>query len=206
MNRFKILFIIIIIASVADCARKIEFKISSPAVKGASETGYYSKLKSTGRIDAVYAAKDNEPLNTRSFPLVWTGVPKGTKVLALILDDPDAKPVMQSFNIPGDSFIHWLCADIYVPMGGIDDNASALKKPGFVQGKNSGGSTGYVGPKPPSDFPKDVKKPIVHIYRLTVYALSAPTGLKDGFTRVELEAAMKGKIIGISELFFSYSN
>ena len=54
--------------------------------------------------------------------------------------------------------------------------------------------------------PKDMKKPLVHIYRLTVYALSAKTGLKEEFSLEELQRAMKGKVLAQSQLFVSYSN
>jgi len=205
MKHFKGFIMIVLFSAMAACAAKSGFTLSSLAIKGASEKGYFSALKSSGRIDPMYAAKDNEPLNPKSFPFTWKDVPKGTKVLALILDDPDAKPVMQSRGMKGDAFLHWAAADIDPASGGLAENASADKHT-FVQGANSGGSNGYVGPRPPSDFPKDQKKPIIHIYRLTVYALSAPTGLKDGFKLDELEAAMKGKVLGKAELFFSYSN
>ncbi len=205
MNGFKKILIVALVASFAACSAKPAFKVSSTAVKGNPETGYFSKLKSAGRVDGVYTAKDTEALNTRSIPLKWENLPAGTKVLALILDDPDAKPVMESFGIKGDAFLHWTAADIDPSTGGLADNASAVKGK-FVQGANMGGSTGYVGPKPPSNIPSSAKKPLIHIYRLKVYALSSATGLKEGFARKDLEAAMKGKILGEAELLFSYNN
>lgn len=205
MSYLKRIVTLVIVIAAASGFAKPEFKVSSSAVKGNPETGYFSKLKSAGRVDSAYAAKDNEALNTRSLPLKWENVPAGTKALALILDDPDAKPVMESRGVKGDAFLHWTAADIDPAAGVLEDNASA-KKGKFIQGSNMGGSTGYVGPRPPADFPKNYKKPLIHIYRLTVYALSAKTGLKEGFTRTELEDAIKGKVLGKAELFFSYNN
>ena len=182
-----------------------DFSLTSPAVKGKTETGYFTGLKSAGRLDAVYAAGEKGPFSIRSFPVSWKGLPKGTKALALIFDDPDAKPVMQANGMKGDSFLHWAAADIDPSLGGLADNASGSKH-SFPQGLNAAGSVGYVGPCPPSDFPKGFKKPLIHIYRLTVFALSTPTGLKDGFSPDALQSAMKGKVIGKAELCMSYNN
>ena len=186
-------------------AAAADFTLSSTAVTGKSETGFSSGLKSAGRIDAQFAAKPNEDANKTSFPFDWKNLPEGTKALALILDDPDAKPVMAVFGMKGDSFLHWIAADIDPAKGGLKKNASA-DKPDFPQGKNGGGMTGYMGPRPPSDIPKDAKPPLIHIYRLTVYALSAPTGLKDGFSLEDLTAAIKDKTLGQAQLFMSYNN
>jgi Raf kinase inhibitor-like YbhB/YbcL family protein len=181
------------------------FSVSSPAVTGGSETGFDSGLKSAGRIDSMYAAKDKGPANPRSLPFAWKNLPAGTKALALVLDDPDAKPVMASFGMKGDAFIHWIAADIDPALGGLAANASK-NGASFEQGKNSGGEIGYTGPQPPSDVPKNAKKPLIHVYRLKLYALSARIDLHNGFTLNDLEAAMKGKILGRAELDFSFSN
>jgi len=182
-----------------------QFKLWSPAVKGSPMTGFDSGLKSSGSISTLYAAGVNESPNRRSFPFIWKNVPEGTKYLALILDDPDAKKVMEANGMKGNSFLHWIAADIDASQKGLKDNASAISHE-FTQGKNGAGFIGYMGPQPPSDFPKDAAKPIIHIYRLKVYALSAPTGLKDGFSLDELLDAMRDKTLGIAELDFSYHN
>ena len=51
-------------------------------------------------------------------PLAWSGVPKGTSSLALIVEDPDA---------PSGTFIHWVVYDIPPGSGGF--------KEGEVRGK-----------------------------------------------------------------------
>jgi hypothetical protein len=185
--------------------KTLEFQLSSPAVSGAPQEGFDSHLKSSGRLDPQYAAKDNGPANTKSFPFNWKGLPEGTKALALVLDDPDARRVMAAYNIKAKAFLHWIAADIDPQMQGLPADASAGNH-SFVQGKNGSGSIGYMGPQPPSDFPNDARTPIIHIYRLKVYALSAPTGLKDGFTLEELLQAIKDKIIGEAHLYISYNN
>src|ERR1051326_9359513 len=80
-------------------------------------------------------------------PLEISGVPKSTKTLAIIVEDPDA---------PRGVFYHWLIWNI-PPNEPIDENSV----PGS-SGKNSFGKTGYGGPCPPSG---------THRYFFKVYAL-----------------------------------
>jgi Raf kinase inhibitor-like YbhB/YbcL family protein len=201
LSHFSVYFII----SALVLSAAPEFTLSSDAMRKISETGFDSGLKSEGRMDPAYAAGENDPANTRSFPFSWKGLPSGTRALALIFDDPDAKKVMESYGMKGESFIHWMAGDIDPSLNELKANASA-EKHGFVQGRNSGRYVGYMGPQPPSDFPKTGKKPLIHVYRLKVYALSAPTGLKDGFGLADLQAAIKDRTLGVAQLYISYSN
>ena len=203
MKKMSCAFVLIALIAAGSFAAST-FSVASPAMTAKHETGYFSKITADGRIASEYAAGDKDELNTRSFPIEWKDLPKGTRALAIVLDDPDAKPVMNIFKIPGESFVHWIAADIDPSTGSIPANASVSKT--FPQGKNTGGTVGYIGPRPPSNVPADAKKPIIHVYRLTVYALNAKTGLKDGFTIDQLQAAMQGKILGKAKLNFSYNN
>ncbi len=195
----------LLLAAGSLAAQSATFTLTSRAISGAPETGFDSGLRSAGRIDPAYAARDKGPPNPRSFPFSWSNLPAGTRALALILDDPDARPVLAANNMPGTSFLHWIAADIDPSLGGLPASASANGR-GFVQGKNGRGQIGYTGPQPPSDVPKNARKPLIHVYRFTVYALSTPTGLQNGFSLDELRQAMEGKIIGQARLDFSYSN
>lgn len=199
------LFLVSVLLNTAISVQTDSFSITSNAVSGSAQKGYFSGLISVGRLDSIYAAKDKDPANARSFPLQWKNIPQGTKTFALLIDDPDAKPVMETLGIKGDAFIHWLAGDIPSTFTGLQDDASQ-KNPPFVQGKNSLGKIGYTGPKPPSNIPKDAQKPIIHIYRVTLYALNAPTGLKDGFDLEQFKAAVKGKILAEAKMNVSYSN
>ena len=104
-------------------------------------------------------------------PLKWKGAPKRAVELALVLEDPDA---------PGEVFFHWV-------LWGIDPAAKTLVEgtlpPDAVEGANSTGQTGYMGPCPP---PGDT-----HRYRFVVYALSKPVTLDAGATAAELRAAIR---------------
>lgn len=201
----QITMIIIFYVSVSFGQKNAQFLISSPAVTDKQEVGFFSGIKSDGRIADMYAAKENDPPNTRSFPITWKNLPENTKVLALIFDDPDAKPVMKQFGIKGETFIHWIAANIPV----IPDSLKSGISPddtSLVQGKNTAGTIGYFGPQPPSKIPANARQPIVHIYRLKVYALSDTVNLIKGFSAEELKEAIKDKISGEAVLNMSYSN
>jgi len=91
-------------------------------------------------------------------PLAWGGVPEGTVELALTVVDPDA-----------NGFVHWV-------MAGIDPSVQAIAEgavpDGAVQATNDAGRPGWTGPCPPRGAP--------HHYVFTLYALAAPSGLRDG--------------------------
>jgi Raf kinase inhibitor-like YbhB/YbcL family protein len=99
-------------------------------------------------------------------PLRWTGVPAGARELVLVMRDPDA---------PGGGFIHWALA-------GIPPGARAFREAGVsghvIPGRNSFGGLGYRGPCPPGGK--------AHHYVLTLSALSAPSGLRSGWTTEQL--------------------
>ena len=83
--------------------------------------------------------------------LHWSGVPEGTRELALICHDPDA-PRPQGFP-------HWL---VY----GIPPDAEGIPEGGgrFTEGRNDFGNEGYNGPMPPEGHGR-------HHYYLWLYAL-----------------------------------
>ena len=185
----SIVFLVSMLALLASCAAPA-FKLSSSASVGKPETGFDSKLVSVGRLNSEY-------LGPNSPPFEWSGLPSGTKSIAVIFDDPDARLVMKAYGMDGDTYYHWTMTDIDPSLGGL--KAGAAGAVDFPQG------TVYQGPAPPADVPADAPKPIIHIYRLTVYALSAPTGLAAGYTPEELLAAVKDKTLGTAQLNFSYS-
>jgi Raf kinase inhibitor-like YbhB/YbcL family protein len=180
------------------------FALSTTAVQGAPETGFDSGLVSVGRLDVMYGAKAGGAPNPRSFPFTWKNLPVGTNALAVVLDDPDARLVLAAFGMKGDSFLHWISTDINPSSGGLSDNAAATMS--FPQGKNGTGNIGYTAPQPPADIPKVTDKIRIHVYRLKVYALSAPTGLKSGFSLDDLMNAIKDKTLKMAQLNISYSN
>jgi Raf kinase inhibitor-like YbhB/YbcL family protein len=96
-------------------------------------------------------------------PLRWSGVPAGTRELALELIDPDA---------PGGPFLHWALAGIAPSIRSLAPGESI--PPGAVAGSNGFGKIGYGGPCPPTGA-----RP--HRYVFVLLALRAPSGLSRGF-------------------------
>lgn len=107
-------------------------------------------------------------------------IPKNTKSLAIIVDDPDA---------PNGSFCHWLMWNI-TPKNSIKENSA----PG-IQGRNSFGENKYDGPCPPRGK---------HHYHFKVYALNNKLNLLVSTDKNELEKAMKDHIIARGELVGLY--
>jgi len=195
MKRFALVVLGLLLALAAQA--QATFKLTSPAYSGAPEVGFDSKLVSQGRADPAY----NGPLSP---PFSWSGLPAGTKALALVYDDPDARLVMKAFGVPGEVWTHWVAVDLDPAWGGLKAGASMGKT--LVQGTNTFGQTSYRGPAPPADVPADAPRPIVHVYRLTVYALSAPTGLKTGFSLDDFHKALEGRVLATGQLLLSWSN
>jgi len=126
-------------------------------------------------------------------PLQWTDPPAGTKSYALVMEDPDAKPVV------GYTWIHWVAYNIPPTSGvlkrGIPKTAKVILQGGsaMTQGITSFKSPGYGGPCPPEGTG-------THHYHFTLYALNIQPGLPDGLTKRMLFGAIKGKIIGKATL------
>src|ERR1700694_5731745 len=72
-------------------------------------------------------------------PLAWNGVPRGTRALALIVDDPDA---------PARTWVHWVLYDVPATITALRENAMKTDQPkeleGAAQGKNDFKRVGYA--------------------------------------------------------------
>ena len=100
----------------------------------------------------------------------FENVPKDAKSLALIMDDPDAMGAV------GKVWVHWLV---------VNNNGSQ------IYGKTDFGENRYGGPAPPDKR---------HTYIFKAYALDTMPELKEGYSKQELEDAMKGHIIAEAKL------
>ena len=96
---------------------------------------------------------------------------------AMIMDDPDAIAAV------GKVWSHWL---VY----GNTGDASLPITVG-TEGKNDFGEIGYGGPAPPNGR---------HTYVFKLYELDMDLDLKEGYSKQELEDAMKGHIIAEAKL------
>lgn len=113
-------------------------------------------------------------------PLIIGLLPKGTKTLALILEDPDA---------PGGVYDHWIVWNI-APTDIIKENSM----PG-ISGMNSSGKTGYHGPCPPDRE---------HRYFFYLFALNTDLDLPEVATKGDLSTAMVDHILGEGILMGRY--
>jgi len=95
-------------------------------------------------------------------------VPSEAKTLAIIMDDPDAMKAV------GKVWVHWLTYHNVT-----DPNSK-------IEGKTDFGEIGYGGPAPPDR---------THTYIFKAFALDTKLDLKEGYSKQELEDAMKGHII-----------
>lgn len=125
----------------------------------------------------------------KSPPLTWTGIPEGTKSLALICDDPDA---------PMGTWVHWVVWNIPPSAPGLPEGvpAEGVLPGGIKQGLNSWPRTGYGGPCPPPGKP--------HRYYFKLYALNADLVLPDTTNKAGLEFAVKDKILAEVRLMGTY--
>lgn len=102
-------------------------------------------------------------------------VPKGTRSLALVVEDPDASNGL---------FVHWAVWNINPNIGVIPEHAEPRES---VIGKNSWAHNGYGGPCPPSG---------THRYDFRLYALDTVLDLAGSGGKGQLNHAMEGHIIG----------
>jgi Raf kinase inhibitor-like YbhB/YbcL family protein len=124
--------------------------------------------------------------------LLLTGVPAGTKSLALIVDDPDAPDPAA----PKRVWVHWVLYNIPAPSSGLPEGiATEDLPPGTQEGVNDWQRTGYGGPCPPIGN---------HRYFFKLYALDTVLPDLKRPTKAKLEEAMGAHIIATAELIGRY--
>ena len=99
-------------------------------------------------------------------------VPENVLTVALIMDDPDAMAAV------GKVWVHWL-------------QYHNLTDVSPIEGKTDFGEIKYGGPAPPDGR---------HTYVFKLYDLDSDLDLKKGFSKQELEDAMKGHILAEAKL------
>ena len=98
--------------------------------------------------------------------------PPNTTTFALILDDPDAMGAV------GKVWVHWL-------------QYHNLNDASPIEGKTDFGEIKYGGPAPPDGR---------HTYIFKAYALDIELELKEGYSKQELEDAIKDHILAEAKL------
>jgi Raf kinase inhibitor-like YbhB/YbcL family protein len=118
-------------------------------------------------------------------PLRWSSLPRGTKEIAIICDDPDA-PTQKPF-------VHWVIYKIPADRRGLPEGGSE----GALEGLNDFGGKGYGGCMPPRGHG-------VHHYHFKVYALDAELDVPEGLSKDELLATMEGRVLDEGALIGIY--
>ena len=121
--------------------------------------------------------------DNKSPPLRISDVPKTAQSLVLILDDPDSKR---------GTFTHWVIFDLdpqlsLIVEGRIPKHAR--------QGSNGYDELRYSGPTPTA---------FEHRYVFKLVALNSRLYLSSGASRMEVEKAMRGRIIATAHLMGRY--
>ena len=117
--------------------------------------------------------------------LRWSGLPEGTKEIALICDDPDAPRT--------EPWVHWVVYKIPAGRIGLPEGGAQEA----LEGNNDFGAQGYGGPKPPRSHG-------VHHYHFKIYALDAELEAVTGLTKDRLLEAIEGHILEEGELIGTY--
>lgn len=116
--------------------------------------------------------------------LHWSGVPKGAKALAVLVDDTDA---------PAGPYVHWLVLDLPASARSLGGHVPAAAH----QARDSAGKTGWTPPCPPSGDH-------AHHYRFTVYALREATRLPNGVDDQRAKKAINDLAVGRGQLVATY--
>ena len=139
-------------------------------------------------IPSLYTCEGRD----QSPPLAWSGVPTGTKSLALIVDDPDAPDPAA----PKRTWVHWVLYNIPPDATGLAAGVLPASLPaGTREGLNDWQRTRYGGPCPPIGR---------HRYFHKLYALDTVLPVLQPATKTALEKAMRGHILAQDELVGYY--
>ena len=123
-------------------------------------------------------------------PLAWSGLPAGTKSLALIVDDPDAPDPAA----PRMVWVHWVLFNIPPSTTSLSEGVRTLPA-GTGEGLNDWRRTGYGGPAPPTGR---------HRYFFKLYALDEKLNLATAPTKAQLGKAMRGHVLAEATLIGTY--
>src|SRR5512135_342817 len=139
-------------------------------------------------IPSLYTCEGRD----QSPPLAWSGVPAGTKSLALIVDDPDAPDPAA----PRRTWVYWVLYNLPPDAAGLAAGVLPANLPaGTREGLNDWQRTGYGGPCPPIGR---------HRYVHKLVALDVVLGDLGRPAKAAVEKAMAGHVIEKAELVGTY--
>ncbi len=180
----KVLFLIVIISLTLSCDKN-KSEISDNQEVAMHKINISSNsFKNNERIPAKYTCQGDET----SPPLHWDNIPKNTKSIAIICDDPDA---------PAGTWIHWIIFNIPPKMNELTENFphESIMDNGIKQGLNSSNFVGYQGPCPPSGE---------HRYFFKIYALDIILDIGYNIHKEDLLSVIETHILGYGEMIGLY--
>ncbi len=128
-----------------------------------------------------------------SFPVSWTPGPRATQGYAVVVEDPDSGQPQPT--------LHWLAYNIPARTLSLSKNvhntAVIRGAKGLMQGINSKGGVGYVGPHPKIGDPP-------HHYHVQVFALSKILPLGGGASLDQVLEAMHDHILAEGEMIGTF--
>jgi Raf kinase inhibitor-like YbhB/YbcL family protein len=159
----------------------------------ASAQGKLAVTSTAFKHNGAMPMKYSEYADGISPALAWTAVPNAQSY-AIVMEDPDAKP-----QLP---FVHWVAwnipANVTSLPDGVQEQPRLTEPEGVLQGRNTRGSTGYYGPRPPAGE-------AAHRYHFQVFALDTKLDVPFGADRDQVLAAMQGHVIGKGEIIGKYA-
>lgn len=145
-------------------------------------------FEASGEMPAIYTCEGKNI----SPPLEFKDVPKETKSLVLIVEDPDAPDP----KAPKMTWDHWILYNMPSTLKGLAENEHPKDlAEGTLSGLNSWNATGYGGPCPPIGR---------HRYYFKLYALDKVLPDLESPDKKKLLEAMKGHVIKEAELIGTY--
>lgn len=118
--------------------------------------------------------------------LSWSNLPEGTRSIALMMNDPEARG--------GQGVNHWIAYGIPTSKTALAEGEASTSPVGFVGGKSAAGLDHYLGPCTPPDTSWH------HYTWLAIATDLAPDALPAGLTREELLDKLQGHSTGTAGL------
>jgi Raf kinase inhibitor-like YbhB/YbcL family protein len=146
------------------------------------------KVKSTfenGEMIPIKFTADGENVNPE---LRISEIPRGTKSILLIVEDPDAK------KVAGFNWIHWVVFDIPVNSDEILIKENSVSG---ILGKTSSGKKDYSGPSPP-------KGSGTHHYHFKFFAVDKFLDLPEMSSVEEIKEKIARHVLGEADLVGTY--
>ena len=141
-----------------------------------------------GEIPRKHTCEDRDV----SPALAWSGLPDGTKSLALIVDDPDAPDP----KAPKMTWVHWILYNLPPDSTGLPEAVAEKALPaGTLGGTSDYRRSTWGGPCPPIGR---------HRYFFKLYALDLVLPDLQKPNKAKLLAALEGHILARAELVGTY--